>query len=231
MQRGIQDWKCDMTVRFRDANISKFSKTTVQRWNQPKPGNIRANRGTEKTWEFFHQNRSSLKFNLACNWFLMDGGIMTCNIEETVAAMQSGFSSDGTSSDAPYYHWGPCTCTWLQSGMRRPKPLHSGRSSTSRSSLPSVQSLPRLPPIMPPMTTCSSLHKMRVASFARQPTGSSPGHKVPAGRRSLGSESVQKFSFHCPSTEKGLLCISSITRPCLQMHASLWSAVHDWIRS
>ncbi len=95
-----------MTVRFRDANISKFSKTTVQRWNQPKPANIRANRGTEKTWEFFRHNRSSLKFNPACNWFLVDGGIMMCDIEETVAAMQSGFSSDGTSSDTPYYHWG-----------------------------------------------------------------------------------------------------------------------------
>ena len=106
MRRGIQDWKCDMTVRFRDANISKFSKTTIQWWNQPKPTNIRANRGTEKTWEFFRHNRSSLKFNPACNWFLVDGGIMMCDIEETVAAMQSGFSGDGTSSNALYYHWG-----------------------------------------------------------------------------------------------------------------------------
>ncbi len=40
MQRGIQDWKCDMTVCFQDANISKFSKTTIEQWSQPKPASI-----------------------------------------------------------------------------------------------------------------------------------------------------------------------------------------------
>ncbi len=38
------------------------------------------------------------------------------------------------------------------------------------------------------------------------------------------------LSVVCPSTEKGLLFISRINRPRLQMHTSLWSAIHDWTR-